>query len=141
MLFRSGSGFVVFWDWESGEIVRRIDVDAKSVSDSTAASCRAFVSTVLSSQISWSGSGNLVAIVADDTFFVLTFNRDAYNAAQESGAEIGDEGVEEAFEVEAEISERFVDASLFFVPKADAMRTQCQDSQVDRRLLYLHQHC
>ena len=71
----------------------------------------------MSYKISWSGSGNLVAIVADDTFFVLTFNRDAYNAAQESGAEIGDEGVEEAFEVEAEISERFVDASLFFVPK------------------------
>ena len=27
-----GSGFVVFWDWESGEIVRRVDVEAKSVS-------------------------------------------------------------------------------------------------------------
>jgi hypothetical protein len=23
---------VMFWDWESGEIVRRIDVDAKNVS-------------------------------------------------------------------------------------------------------------
>jgi coatomer subunit beta' len=27
-----GKGFVIFWDWESGEIVRRIDVDAKNVS-------------------------------------------------------------------------------------------------------------
>jgi len=26
-----GKGFVIFWDWESGEIVRRIDVDAKNV--------------------------------------------------------------------------------------------------------------
>lgn len=26
-----GSGAVVFWDWETGEIVRRIDVDAKNV--------------------------------------------------------------------------------------------------------------
>jgi hypothetical protein len=27
-----GSGFVMFWDWESGEIVGRVDVDAKDVS-------------------------------------------------------------------------------------------------------------
>lgn len=27
-----GPGFVIFWDWESGEVVRRIDVDAKNVS-------------------------------------------------------------------------------------------------------------
>ena len=26
-----GPGFVMFWDWESGDIVRRIDVDAKDV--------------------------------------------------------------------------------------------------------------
>jgi coatomer subunit beta' len=31
LLGARGSGFVVFWDWESGEIVRRIDVDAKNV--------------------------------------------------------------------------------------------------------------
>jgi len=33
LLAARGNGFVMFWDWESGEIVRRIDVDnAKSVS-------------------------------------------------------------------------------------------------------------
>lgn len=32
LLGARGSGFVVFWDWESGEVVRRIDVDAKNVS-------------------------------------------------------------------------------------------------------------
>lgn len=26
-----GPGYVIFWDWETGEIVRRIDVDAKNV--------------------------------------------------------------------------------------------------------------
>lgn len=26
-----GPGYVMFWDWETGEIVRRIDVDAKNV--------------------------------------------------------------------------------------------------------------
>jgi len=24
-----GKGFVVFWDWEAGEVVRRIDVEGK----------------------------------------------------------------------------------------------------------------
>jgi coatomer subunit beta' len=32
LLGARGSGFVMFWDWESGEIVRRIDADAKDVS-------------------------------------------------------------------------------------------------------------
>lgn len=32
LLGARGSGFVVFWDWESGEIIRRVDVDAKNVS-------------------------------------------------------------------------------------------------------------
>jgi hypothetical protein len=26
-----GAGFVMFWDWESGEMVRRIDIEAKNV--------------------------------------------------------------------------------------------------------------
>lgn len=34
LLGARGSGVVVFWDWESGEIVRRIDVEAESVSES-----------------------------------------------------------------------------------------------------------
>ena len=32
LLGARGTGFVLFWDWESGDIVRRIEVDAKSVS-------------------------------------------------------------------------------------------------------------
>lgn len=31
LLGARGSGVVVFWDWETGEVVRRIDVDAKNV--------------------------------------------------------------------------------------------------------------
>ncbi|KAI5120315.1 hypothetical protein M0805_000375 [Coniferiporia weirii] len=85
LLSARSSSFVMFWDWESGEIVRRIDVESKN--------------------ISWSGTGSLVAITSDDSFYILRFDRDAYNAALESGVEIGDEGVEEAFEVVAEISE------------------------------------
>lgn len=32
LLGARGNGFVIFWDWETGEIVRRVDVDAKNVS-------------------------------------------------------------------------------------------------------------
>ncbi|KJA17733.1 hypothetical protein HYPSUDRAFT_218691 [Hypholoma sublateritium FD-334 SS-4] len=85
LLGARGNGFVMFWDWESGEIVRRIDVDAKSVY--------------------WSGTGSLVAIASEDSFYILRFDREAYNDKLEEGAEITDEGVEEAFEVIADISD------------------------------------
>jgi coatomer subunit beta' len=46
-----------------------------------------------------------VAITAEDSFYILRFHQDAYNAKVEEGAEITDEGVEEAFEVVIEVSE------------------------------------
>lgn len=88
LLGARGAGFVMFWDWETGEIVRRIDVDAKNVF--------------------WSGTGSLVAIATQDSFYILRFDRDAYNAKLEEGTEITDEGVEEAFEVVAEIPDGYV---------------------------------
>ncbi|EIN11093.1 coatomer beta' subunit [Punctularia strigosozonata HHB-11173 SS5] len=85
LLAARGPGFVMFWDWESGEVVRRIDVDARGVY--------------------WSTSGTLVTITTEDGFFVLRFDREAYDNAVSGGADVGDEGVEEAFDVVAEISE------------------------------------
>lgn len=32
LLGARGNGFVIFWDWETGKVVRRIEVDANSVS-------------------------------------------------------------------------------------------------------------
>lgn len=85
LLAARGNGFVMFWDWETGAVVRRIEVDATNVS--------------------WSGTGELVAITSEDSFYVLRFDRDAYNSKIDSGDIIGDEGVEEAFELIAESSE------------------------------------
>jgi coatomer subunit beta' len=85
LLSARGSGFVIFWDWETGAIVRRIEVDA--------------------THVSWSASGDLVAITAEDSFYILRFDRDAYAARLDSGEIIGDEGVEEAFDIVAEVSE------------------------------------
>ncbi|KIY50151.1 coatomer protein [Fistulina hepatica ATCC 64428] len=83
LLGARGAGFVIFWDWETGDIVRRIDVDAK--------------------EVFWSGTGSLVAVATTDSFYVLRFDRNAYNAKVEEGAVITDEGVEEAFEVIADV--------------------------------------
>jgi coatomer subunit beta' len=85
LLAARGSGFVMFWDWETGAVVRRIEVDATAVS--------------------WSGSGELVAITSEDTLYILRFDRSAYDVRADTGEVLGDEGVEEAFELVAEISE------------------------------------
>lgn len=63
-------------------------------------------------QVFWSGTGSLVAITSDDSYYVLRFDRDAYNARLEEGSEITDEGVEEAFEMVAEVSDGLVRDNL-----------------------------
>lgn len=56
----------------------------------------------------WSTTGTLVAIVSDDSYYILRYDRDAYQDKIDEGAEITDEGVEEAFEVVAEVNDRCV---------------------------------
>ena len=55
-----------------------------------------------------------MAIASEDSFYVLRFDRDAYAAKLESGADVGDEGVEEAFELIAEISDKYVFCLVIF---------------------------
>ena len=65
------------------------------------------------SQVIWN-AGVLVAVCAEDTTYILKFNRDAYTAAVERDGEPGDEGVEEAFELIAEISDKYVFCAVIF---------------------------
>jgi hypothetical protein len=53
----------------------------------------------------WSGTGTLVAIVAEDSVYILRFDRDAYEERAREGDVVADEGVEEAFDVVTEISD------------------------------------
>ena len=82
--------FVVFYDWETAAVVRRIDEAPKAVV--------------------WSDAGDLCALGLEDSYYVLRYNRDATVAASlATGAEaaaIAETGVENAFSVEAEIQER-----------------------------------
>jgi coatomer subunit beta' len=73
-----GQGGVGFFDWNSGKLVRRIEVEPRSVY--------------------WSESGELVALACEDTFYVLRFSRESYETALGNG-EVDEDGVEAAFEV------------------------------------------
>jgi coatomer subunit beta' len=73
----------------------------------------------------WSGTGSLVAITAEDSFYILRFDRDAYNTKLEEGAEITDEGVEEAFEVVADVPDGSVTvlkSCFFLTPRLPASK-------------------
>ena len=79
-----GQGSVGLFDWETGGLVRRIDVAPQSVF--------------------WSDSGELVVLACEDTFYVLRFDRDEYVAATQNGT-VEEDGVEAAFEVITDINE------------------------------------
>ncbi|KAH0290956.1 coatomer beta [Aureobasidium namibiae CBS 147.97] len=79
-----GQGGIGFFDWESGQLVRRIEVDPKNVY--------------------WSESGELVTLACEDTFYVLRFSREEYQAALQAG-EADEDGVEAAFEVVTDVNE------------------------------------
>uniref|UniRef100_A0A0D6QW38 Coatomer subunit beta' n=1 Tax=Araucaria cunninghamii TaxID=56994 RepID=A0A0D6QW38_ARACU len=78
--------FVCFYDWAECRIIRRIDVSVKN--------------------IYWADSGDLVAIASNNSFYILKYNRDVVSACLESGKHIDEQGVEDAFELVNEISER-----------------------------------
>ncbi|XP_037632026.1 coatomer subunit beta'-like isoform X2 [Sebastes umbrosus] len=79
---RSNSG-LAFYDWETGELIRRIEIQPK--------------------HIFWSDSGELVCIGTDESFFVLRYLQERVAAAQESKEEITEDGIEGAFEVLGEV--------------------------------------
>ncbi|CAZ79731.1 unnamed protein product [Tuber melanosporum] len=79
-----GQGSVGLFDWETGGLVRRIDVVPQGVF--------------------WSDSGELVILACEDTFYVLRFDRDEYAAAVQNGT-VEEDGVEAAFEVITDINE------------------------------------
>ncbi|XP_070685198.1 coatomer subunit beta'-like [Pempheris klunzingeri] len=81
---RSNSG-LAFYDWESAELIRRIEIQPK--------------------HIFWSDSGELVCIATDESFFVLRYLAERAAAALESREEMTDDGIEDAFEVLGEVSE------------------------------------
>lgn len=81
---RSVSG-LAFYEWDSTELIRRIEITPKFVS--------------------WSENGELVCICTDDSFFILKYNAEAVEKAKENKDDITEDGIEEAFDVVGEIEE------------------------------------
>ncbi|KKK22119.1 hypothetical protein P175DRAFT_0502819 [Aspergillus ochraceoroseus IBT 24754] len=79
-----GQGGIGMFDWETGNLVRRIEVEPRAVY--------------------WSESGELVTLACDDSFYVLRFSRENYVHGLNAG-EADEDGVESAFEVVTDINE------------------------------------
>lgn len=80
----TGQGGISFFDWATGHLVRRIEVEPK--------------------QVYWSESGELVTITSEDSFYVLRFSRENYLEGLQNG-EADEDGVESAFELITDINE------------------------------------
>lgn len=92
LLGAKADGFVYFFDWETGNLVRRIDVNARDVV--------------------WSDNGELVMISnmekegnEEASAYSLFFNKDLYEEAVSEGTVDDEEGVEDAFDVLHEFNE------------------------------------
>ncbi|OZC09928.1 coatomer subunit beta' family protein [Onchocerca flexuosa] len=70
-----------FYDWETGSLIRRIEISAKHVY--------------------WSDNAEMVAIASDDTFYILKYNKEAV----ENVAAADIDGIEDAFDVIGEVQE------------------------------------
>lgn len=81
---RSSSG-LAFFDWDSTELIRRIEITPR--------------------HLFWSENGELLCIATDESFFILRYSPDAVVKAQENNEGVTEDGIEEAFEVIAEIEE------------------------------------
>ncbi len=85
LLSVKGDGFISLFDWETGILVRRIDINPINVY--------------------WSEGGDLLLISGEEASYVLRFDRDSFLNALQNDSLDPEEGVEEAFEVLYDIPE------------------------------------
>lgn len=82
---KSGDASVLFYDWDSGSFVQKIDVNPKNVY--------------------WSDSGNMVLLACEDTAYVLSFNAEVTAQAIAMGQVNPENGVDGSFDLLYEISD------------------------------------
>lgn len=86
LLALKGQNFLCFYDWNTGYLVRRIDVNAKNVY--------------------WSDNSDLVCICTEETFYILKYNKEEVeNALADESRANKEAGVESGFDVKLEISD------------------------------------
>jgi len=82
---KGGDSAVLFYDWDSGEFVRKIDVAPKDVY--------------------WSDAGNLVCLACEETSYVLSYNAHVAASAIAMGNVSPEDGIDGTFDVLYEISD------------------------------------
>ncbi|PKA57196.1 Coatomer subunit beta'-1 [Apostasia shenzhenica] len=86
LLAMCSNDFICFYDWAECRLIRRIDVNVKS--------------------LYWADSGDLVTIASDSAFYILKYNRETVSSYLDRGATTDEQGVEDAFELQHQINER-----------------------------------
>lgn len=82
---KTSSG-LAFYDWETLQLVRRIEVQPRNVY--------------------WNESGSLVCLATDDSYYIISVDTGAVVQALESKQVIEDDGIDSAFDVVGEITEQ-----------------------------------
>lgn len=77
---------LALYEWETLELIRRIEIQPKNVF--------------------WSENGDLVAITTEESFYILRYNAEGVNKAKESKVEVTEDGYEDAFDVISEHQEQ-----------------------------------
>ena len=80
-----GPDCIVFFDWEQGEFIRKIDVAP--------------------SQIFWNEVGDSLVLVCEDSYYVLKYDRDVVQAALAGDGVNPEEGVDGSFELDCTIND------------------------------------
>ena len=81
---KSVSG-LAFFDWETQELVRRIEIQPKNVY--------------------WSETGELCCIATEESYFVLKYDQEKVAAAADNPDKVSEDGIEDAFDVIGEVQE------------------------------------
>ena len=82
---KGGDGAVLFYDWDSGEFIQKIEASPKDVY--------------------WSDSGNMVLLACEESSYVLAFNGPKVQQAIAMGQVNPEEGIEGSFDLLYEISD------------------------------------
>ncbi|KAK8727261.1 hypothetical protein OTU49_009783, partial [Cherax quadricarinatus] len=82
---RSSSTGLAFYDWETQELVRRIEIQPR--------------------QVFWSENGDYVCIATDENYFILKYSPEAVANARENKEGLTEDGIEDAFDLVGEVQE------------------------------------
>ena len=82
---KGGDSAVLFYDWDSGVFVRKIDVSPK--------------------EVYWSDAGNMALLACEDTAYVLSYNAQATQSAIAMGQVSPEDGIDGSFELLYEIND------------------------------------